>query len=76
MDNPKPTRAKRGQTEPVRVEPEGTVGDVRRAAAVLKGAVLNTDFDHSRTLSDMLGCRFGSSSKTCNLPPRSRSAEH
>ena len=45
MDNPKPTRAKRGQTEPVRVEPEVTVGDVRRAAAVLKGAVLNTDFD-------------------------------
>ena len=57
MDNPKPTRAKRGQPEPVRVEPEVTVGDVRRAAAVLKGAVLNTDFDHSRTLSDMLGCK-------------------
>ena len=33
------------------------VDDVRRAAAVLKGAVLNTDFDHSRTLSDMLGCK-------------------
>jgi len=56
MGNPKPIRAELGQTEPAGVEPEVTVNDVRRAATVLKGAVLNTDFDHSRTLSDMLGC--------------------
>ncbi len=29
--------------------------DVRRAAGIIEGAVLNTDFDHSRTLSMMLG---------------------
>jgi threonine dehydratase len=33
-----------------------TLGDVERAAALIKGAVLDTDFDHSRTLSDLLGC--------------------
>ncbi len=33
-----------------------TLLDVEAAAGVIKGAVLDTDFDHSRTLSDMLGC--------------------
>ncbi len=33
-----------------------TLADVERAAAVIEGAVLITDFDQSRTLSDMLGC--------------------
>ncbi len=33
-----------------------TVADVRRAAGVLAGHVLNTDCDPSATLSDMLGC--------------------
>jgi threonine dehydratase len=32
-----------------------TFADVERAAAVVKGAVLDTDFDHSRTLSAMTG---------------------
>lgn len=32
-----------------------TLEDVRSAAAVVEGAVLNTDFDHSRTLSQMVG---------------------
>jgi threonine dehydratase len=32
-----------------------TLADVERAAAVISGAVLDTDFDHSRTLSQMLG---------------------
>ncbi|MGQ0673659.1 MAG: threonine ammonia-lyase [Hyphomicrobium sp.] len=33
-----------------------TLADIRRAAEVIAGAVIVTDFDHSRTLSDMLGC--------------------
>jgi threonine dehydratase len=33
------------------------LADVHAAATRLAGAVLNTDFDHSRTLSDMFGCR-------------------
>ena len=32
-----------------------TIEDVKKAAAVIEGAVLDTDFDHSRTLSKMLG---------------------
>jgi threonine dehydratase len=32
-----------------------TIADVERAAGVIAGAVLDTDFDHSRTLSAMLG---------------------
>jgi threonine dehydratase len=32
--------------------------DVRAAAAVLEGHILNTDFDASRTLSEMLGCKI------------------
>ena len=32
-----------------------TLADVERAAGVIAGAVLDTDFDHSRTLSEMLG---------------------
>ncbi len=32
--------------------------DIEAAAALIKGAVLDTDFDHSRTLSDMLGCEI------------------
>ncbi len=32
-----------------------TLDSVRRAADVLAGAVLNTDFDHSRTLSELSG---------------------
>lgn len=32
-----------------------SLADVERAAAVISGAVLDTDFDHSRTLSAMLG---------------------
>jgi threonine dehydratase len=35
-----------------------TIGDIERAASVLEGAVLDTDFDRSRTLSDMLGCEL------------------
>ena len=34
-----------------------TLADIEAAAAVLKGHVLNTDLDPSRTLSDMLGCQ-------------------
>ena len=33
-----------------------TLADVERAAIVIEGAVQVTDFDHSRTLSDLLGC--------------------
>jgi threonine dehydratase len=35
-----------------------TFADIERAAAVLKGAVLDTDFDHSRTLSAMTGAEI------------------
>jgi threonine dehydratase len=35
-----------------------TIADIERAASVLEGAVLDTDFDRSRTLSDMLGCEL------------------
>ena len=35
-----------------------TIDDVRRAAAVLKGAVVETDFDASRTLSEMTGAEI------------------
>jgi threonine dehydratase len=34
-----------------------TIADVQAAARVIEGAVLDTDFDPSRTLSEMLGCR-------------------
>jgi threonine dehydratase len=33
-----------------------TLADVERAAGVVKGAVVETDCDRSRTLSDMVGC--------------------
>ncbi len=33
-----------------------TLADIEQAASVIEGAVLITDFDHSRTLSDLLGC--------------------
>jgi threonine dehydratase len=33
-----------------------TLADVEKAARTITGAVLNTDFDPSRTLSDILGC--------------------
>ena len=33
-----------------------TLADVERAADVLSGAILNTDFDPSRTLSEIFGC--------------------
>jgi threonine dehydratase len=35
-----------------------TAGDVEAAAVRISGQVLNTDFDHSRTLSQMLGCEI------------------
>jgi len=35
-----------------------TLADVRRAAGVIKGAVLDTDFDHSRTLSELTGAQI------------------
>src|SRR5919109_1211918 len=35
-----------------------TIADIERAAGVLVGAVLETDCDRSRTLSDMLGCEL------------------
>ena len=35
-----------------------TLADVQRAAHVIAGAVLDTDFDHSRTLSGMLGAEI------------------
>lgn len=35
-----------------------TIADVERAAGVIAGAVLDTDFDHSRTLSSMLGAEI------------------
>ena len=35
-----------------------TLADVQRAARVIAGAVLDTDFDHSRTLSGMLGAEI------------------
>ncbi len=34
-----------------------SIQDVQRAAGVIEGAVLDTDFDHSRTLSEMLGAQ-------------------
>ena len=34
-----------------------TLADVRRAADVIRGAVLDTDFDESRTLGEILHCR-------------------
>ena len=37
--------------------PVVTLADIERAATVLVGAVVNTDFDHSRTLSQMLGAQ-------------------
>jgi len=37
-------------------QPIVTLADIERAAAVVQGAVLNTDFDPSRTLSAMLDC--------------------
>jgi threonine dehydratase len=39
-------------------EPIFTLTDVERAAIVLAGNVLNTDFDHSRTLSEIFGCEI------------------
>ena len=36
--------------------PNVTLADVQRAAGVVKGAVIHTDFDASRTLGDMFGC--------------------
>jgi threonine dehydratase len=35
-----------------------SLADVERAAQVIAGAVLDTDFDHSRTLSSMLGAEI------------------
>src|ERR687887_570695 len=35
-----------------------TLADVERAARVIEGAVLETDCDRSRTLSEMLGCEL------------------
>jgi threonine dehydratase len=32
-----------------------SLADIRRAAEVIEGAVLDTDFDHSRTLSELIG---------------------
>jgi Xaa-Pro aminopeptidase len=40
------------------LKPAVTLADVRRAADVIAGAVLNTDFDHSRTLSDLTGANI------------------
>jgi threonine dehydratase len=37
--------------------PAVTLADIEAAAEVVRGHVLNTDFDESRTLGDMLGCR-------------------
>jgi threonine dehydratase len=37
--------------------PAVTLADIEAAADVVRGHVLNTDFDESRTLGDMLGCR-------------------
>ncbi len=34
-----------------------SLADVQRAATVIEGAVLDTDFDHSRTLSHLLGAQ-------------------
>ena len=45
----------RGST-PAASAPAVTLADVEAAAKVIHGHVLNTDFDPSRTLSDMLGC--------------------
>lgn len=36
--------------------PSVTLADVQRAAATVKGAVINTDFDASRTLGEMFEC--------------------
>ena len=36
--------------------PSVTLADVQRAAATVKGAVINTDFDVSRTLGEMFDC--------------------
>ena len=42
-------------TEPSPSAPALGLADIERAALVLAGAVVDTDFDHSRTLSQMLG---------------------
>lgn len=39
------------------VGPLVQLGDVKQAARTLAGSIVLTDFDESRTLSDMLGCR-------------------
>ncbi len=39
-------------------QPIVTLADVEKAADIVKDAVLNTDFDPSRTLSEMLGCEI------------------
>ncbi len=67
-----------------------TIADVERAADVIAGAVLDTDFDHSRTLSSMLGAEVwlkfenlqftasfkerGALNKLSSLTPRERAA--
>jgi threonine dehydratase len=35
-----------------------TLADVQRAASVIAGAVINTDMDHSRTLSALTGANI------------------
>jgi threonine dehydratase len=35
-----------------------TLADIREAQKAIAGAVLNTDFDHSRTLSEMIGAQI------------------
>lgn len=53
-----------GFVDPIPHRPAGdvtlpvSIDDVRRAATAIAGQVLDTDFDHSRTLSDMLGCEI------------------
>ena len=37
--------------------PRVTLADVQRAAAAIQGAVINTDFDESHTLGEILDCR-------------------
>lgn len=47
--------SKRGKTSPGLPV---TLADVEQAASIIAGAVLNTDFDPSRTLSDMTGAEI------------------
>jgi len=56
-----PSRKAKLAANPAKLSPVSagpvTLADIERARLTLHGAVLNTDFDHSRTLSEMIGAQ-------------------